>query len=224
MCVLSLHQAMVTAPRTLPHPPPRGTSGPTSTPLAVLRATDLPAERLSYPGRRSPIRQDHRRRADRRLGPGRTRPLPGRTQGLRHQHPTQAMTGQQVVAAHHDLPGRRSFRMATFRPRCPPGLPPATWRHRAHLTIVLTALADHARHRLNLPEQQQDRYKHCGCSAPRRSPSDAADQRAISIPPGRTRPRRPRSRWALTLEPDTTRLMKRTPTGSSIPRMQSSSP
>ena len=48
MCVLSLHQAMITAPRTLPHPPPRGTSGPTSTPLAVLRATDS-AERLSYP-------------------------------------------------------------------------------------------------------------------------------------------------------------------------------
>ena len=102
MCALSLHQAMITAPRTLPHPPLRGMLGPTSTPLAVLRATDS-AERLSYPGRWSPIRQDHRRRADRGLGPGRTRPLPGRTQGRRHQHPTQAMTDQQVVAAHHVL-------------------------------------------------------------------------------------------------------------------------
>src|SRR4051794_17817740 len=101
MCALSLHQAMITAPRTLPHPPLRGMLEPTSTPLAVLRATDS-AERLSYPGRWSRFVTITDAEPTVNWDPvERARYLAGLKDDATNTPP--AMTGQQVVAAHHAL-------------------------------------------------------------------------------------------------------------------------
>ena len=60
-----------------------------------------------------PVRQDHRRRQGRGLEPGRTGPLPGRVEGLRHRHDVYIMDGLHVVTAYHELcQVERSFRMA----------------------------------------------------------------------------------------------------------------
>ena len=124
------------------------------------------------------------------LGPGRARPLPGRAEGLRHQHrPPTPWTAP------------RSSRPTTTstRSNAPSGWPSPTWPpgpmfHRlrdsieAHLTIVFAALAvsREAQARTGL-SHQEDRARRCGRCAPRRSAS-AGQQITAATPHPRRRP------------------------------------
>lgn len=79
-----------------------------------------------------PVRQDRGSDQGRRLGPRRARPVPGRAEGLRHQHPSRdddRPTGHRRVP--RPVPSRTVLSDGQVRPRRPAGLPPDPPQHRS---------------------------------------------------------------------------------------------
>ena len=79
-----------------------------------------------------PVRQDHRRRQGRGLGPGRPGPLPGRAEGLRHQH-RRRHDGrpERRDGLPRALPGRAVVPDGQVRPRRTADVPPHPRQHRS---------------------------------------------------------------------------------------------